>query len=171
MSLKNSSTNVKTSVSYDAAGNRLSVTDASGHKTTFAYDSLYRLVASTNAENQTRHITYDALGNNWNNGQFGYNYDNTNRLEVVNGQSYSFDANDNLLRAGAMTNTFDAANRLVSAQQLTTTLQPIYNGVGDRVGQTVEALTTYFILDVGGMTFILTDFHHRDAEVFHFSDY
>lgn len=50
-----------------------------------------------------------------------------------------------------MTNTRDAANRLTQTQRDNTTLQPIYNGLGDRVGQTVGATTTHFALDVAGL--------------------
>ena len=58
----------------------------------------------------------------------------------------------NLTNTGAMTNTFDAANRLTSTSRDGATLQPIYNGVGDRVGQTVGVTTTYFALDVIGLS-------------------
>ncbi|MCB9076145.1 MAG: hypothetical protein H6631_00980 [Anaerolineaceae bacterium] len=44
-----------------------------------------------------------------------------------------------------MTNTWDAANRLINS---TNSLTPIYNGVSDRVGQTVESTTTDFALDI-----------------------
>jgi len=50
-----------------------------------------------------------------------------------------------------MTNTFDAANQLIQTQRDGTTLQPIYNGIGDRVGQTVGTTTTHFALDVMGL--------------------
>ncbi|MFN8455222.1 MAG: hypothetical protein U0401_11245 [Anaerolineae bacterium] len=48
---------------------------------------------------------------------------------------------------GVMTNTWDAANRLITTQRVTATVQPIYNGVGDRVVQTIGATTTNFALD------------------------
>ena len=50
--------------------------------------------------------------------------------------SYPFDRNGNLLASGVMTNTFDGPNRLVSSNRSTATVQPIYNGAGDRVRQT-----------------------------------
>ncbi|MBI1880819.1 MAG: RHS repeat-associated core domain-containing protein [Chloroflexi bacterium] len=65
----------------------------------------------------------------------------------MDGQTYSFDANGNLLRTDTLSNTFDAANRLVSTYRATTTLQVAYNGVGDRVAQTIGATTTTFALD------------------------
>jgi hypothetical protein len=60
------------------------------------------------------------------------------------------DDNGNLLTTGVMSNTWDAANRLVETQRDEVTLEPIYNGVGDRVGQTVGTTTTHFALDVAG---------------------
>jgi RHS repeat-associated protein len=69
----------------------------------------------------------------------------------VDGQSYSFDDNGNLLATGAMTNTFDAANRLTASTRDAVTVQPIYNGVGDKVRQTVGATTTNLALDVEGL--------------------
>ena len=69
----------------------------------------------------------------------------------MNGQAvYSFDANGNLLQSDVLTNTFDAANRLTASTRNDVTVQPIYNGVNDRVGQTVGLTTTYFALDVAG---------------------
>ena len=44
--------------------------------------------------------------------------------------------------------TFDASNRLTASTRNSTTVEPIYNGVNDRVGQTVGVTTTDFALDV-----------------------
>ncbi len=76
-----------------------------------------------------------------------YQYDAANRLAQVAGQAYTFDANGNLLQTGVMTNIFDAANRLVETRQDNYTVQPVYNGTGDRVGQQVGPTTTDFALD------------------------
>jgi RHS repeat-associated protein len=48
-----------TSFGYDKAGNRISVTDALGHKTAYAYDALNRLVATTDAMNGVVTNSYD----------------------------------------------------------------------------------------------------------------
>ncbi len=50
-----------------------------------------------------------------------------------------------------MTNVFDSANRLVESQRDQNIVQPMYNGLGDRVGQTVGLSTTHFALDVQGL--------------------
>jgi RHS repeat-associated protein len=79
----------------------------------------------------------------------------------LNGQYvYTFDANPirfavglrgNLLQSDVLSNTFDAANRLTASTRDSVTVQPIYNGVNDRVGQTVGLTTTYFALGVQGL--------------------
>jgi RHS repeat-associated protein len=79
-----------------------------------------------------------------------YLYDAANRLEAVDGQSYVFDDNGNLLTTGAMTNTWDAANRLTQMANDKSQMANHYNGVGDRVAQTVGVTTTYLALDVQG---------------------
>jgi hypothetical protein len=83
-------------------------------------------------------------------GDTTYLYDAANRLWQVAGQSYTFDDNGNLLQTGVMTNTWDAANRLIETERARTILEPIYNGVNDRVGQTVGLSTTNFALDIAG---------------------
>ena len=50
-----------------------------------------------------------------------------------------------------MTNSWDAANRLVETAVSSQPLGVSYNGVGDRVAQTVGTTTTYFALDVLGL--------------------
>ncbi len=81
------------------------------------------------------------------------------------GQAYTFDANGNLLTSGVMTNTWDAANRLIETirltDQATNRLNPLYNGLGDRIGQTVGVTTTYFALDGQGLPASPSQFHPR----------
>ncbi len=127
----------------------------------YTYDNLYRL---TNADYST-HSTgsgqasesyayeYDEVGNRLqqiinNQAPNIYVYDDANRLATVDGSLYSFDANGNLETSDTLTNTWDAANRLVETQRNQNIVQPIYNGVNDRVGQTVGITTTHFALDI-----------------------
>lgn len=121
----------------------------------YTYDNLYRLTEATYTTGESYQYSYDPVGNRLQQIIAGdttdYLYDAANRLAEVNGQSYTFDDNGNLLQTGVMTNTFDAANRLVETERNETTLAPIYNGVGDRIGQTVGVTTTYFALDVMGL--------------------
>ncbi len=77
-----------------------------------------------------------------------YLYDAANRLESVNGQPYTFDANGNLLNSDTMTNTWDATNRLTKIVNPKSEIVNRYNGVNDRVGQTIGLSTTHFALDI-----------------------
>ena len=87
-----------------------------------------------------------------------YVYDDANRLTSVGGVSYTWDDNGNLLSDGVYTYTYSFANRLktVSGPGLTASYE--YNGLGDRVSQTVNSVTTDFVLDLaGGLTQVLDD--------------
>ena len=121
----------------------------------YTYDNLYRLTDAGYSSGETYQYSYDPVGNRLqqiiNGDTTDYLYDAANRLAGVDGQAHSFDANGNLLTTGVMTNTWDAANRLIGTERNETALQPIYNGVNDRVGQTVGTTTTNFALDVQGL--------------------
>ncbi len=129
-------------------------------------DPLYRL---TGAEYRSTGLTagssgerfeyeYDAVGNRLaltrtlgvSQTVHNYQYDTANRLVSVDGQAYTWDANGNLLDDGVRSFEYDAANRLTSVTSgtLTTTFQ--YDGLGNRVAQTVDGTTTIYALDVAG---------------------
>ena len=117
----------------------------------YTYDDRYRLTAAGYTSGETYSYTYDSVGNRLeqiiNGDTTSYTYDAANRLASVNGLSYTFDANGNLLTTGTLTNTWDAANRLIQTSRDTTTIQPIYDGLGNRVAQTAGVTTTYYALD------------------------
>jgi RHS repeat-associated protein len=121
----------------------------------YGYDDLYRLTSADYSTGEAYAYDYDPAGNRLGqsvNGEVtSYQYDAANRLTAVDGQPYTWDANSNLLSTGVMTNTWDAANRLVAATRGAYTLEPVYNGAGDRVAQTAGLTTTYFALDVQGL--------------------
>ena len=90
-----------------------------------------------------------------------YEYDNANRLSSVLGPSstvqYTYDNNGNLLNDGVNTYVYDSANRLtaISGQQ---SASYTYNGLGDRLSQTVDSQTTNYTLDLNaGLTQVLDD--------------
>jgi YD repeat-containing protein len=143
-------------------------TELLDHTIVYTYDNLYRLTDADYSTGELYEYDYDPVGNRLqqivNGDTTDYLYDSANRLEAVDGQSYNFDANPlallrglrgNLLTTGAMTNTWDAANRLVETTTGNSPLAPHYNGVGDRVGQTVGGNTTDFALDVIGLSEVI----------------
>jgi RHS repeat-associated protein len=87
-----------------------------------------------------------------------YVYDNANRLTSVNGVAQTWDNNGNLLNDGASTYTYDAANRLKTVTQGANAYSYVYNGLGDRLSQTVNGVTTQYTLDLNtGLTQVLAD--------------
>ncbi len=99
---------------------------------------------------QTQTITSTVVTN--------YGYDIANRLTSVNGQTYTWDNNGNLLNDGTSTNTYDQANRLKTVTQGTNNFAFAYNGVGDRLRQTVGVTSTIYALDpAAGLTHVLWD--------------
>jgi RHS repeat-associated protein len=72
-----------------------------------------------------------------------YSYNPLNQLTSDGTKTYSYDANGNLISNGTDTYTWDRANRLLafggSSYQ--------YNGLGQRVKQTVNSIATQYLLD------------------------
>ena len=123
-------TNVRTEYTYDANGNRLSITDGNGHITTFTYDALNRLLSET-----------DPLGNEW-----SYDYDNVgNRVAMTdpNGMTTSY--------------TYDDAYRLVMITYPDLTVQFTYDNVGRRTSMTDSVGTTTWIYDDTNRIVSITD--------------
>lgn len=78
----------------------------------------------------------------------------------MNGQTYTWDNNGNLRDDGVNQYQYDAANRLKafgpSGQPPTSTYA--YSGLGDRLSQTVDSVTTNYVLDLNaGLTQVLAD--------------
>ncbi len=79
-----------------------------------------------------------------------YQYDAANRLTCVDGVGYTFDNNGNLLDDGSRTFAYDAANRLISVTNGSLTTEFAYDGLGNRLAQVVDGVTTAYGLDVAG---------------------
>jgi YD repeat-containing protein len=76
----------------------------------------------------------------------------------VGAQTYTYDNNGNLLSDGVSAYTYDTANRLTTVSQGADTYSFAYNGLGDRLQQTVNAVTTNYTLDLNaGLTQVLSD--------------
>ncbi len=133
----------------------------------YTYDNLYRLTEADYTSGEAYAYEYDPVGNRLqqiiNGDTTSYSYDTANRIESVDGQSYTFDDNGNLLNTGVLTNVFDAANRLISTSRENTTIELIYNGVGNRVGQVTDGVTTTLVLDVVGLPEVI---YTSDDEVY-----
>ncbi len=125
----------------------------------YTYDGVYRLTDADYSTGATYDYAYDLVGNRLKQIIGGdttdYLYDAANRLTAVSDSAssttYTFDDNGNLLQTGEMVNQFDAANRLVETSRDSHVVEPMYNGVNDRVGQTVDGVTTDYALDVQGL--------------------
>ncbi len=131
----------------------------------YSYDPLYRLTRASYTGSLAKSYTYsyDAVGNRLSvtssqSPVVSYTYDAANRLATVNGQAYTWDNNGNLLSDGLLTYSYDQANRLKQVTQGANTYTFAYNGVGDRLSQTVGITTTRYVLDPStGLTQVLSD--------------
>jgi RHS repeat-associated protein len=91
-------------------------------------------------------------------GETVYTYDSANRLIIAGPVTYTWDANGNLLNDGMTAYTYDHANRLVSATNQQGSASYSYNGLGDRLQETANGVTTTFALDLAsGLTQVLQD--------------
>jgi RHS repeat-associated protein len=136
----------------------------------YEYDGLYRLTyACSNwddigliCQGDEFTYTYDAVGNRTSqiiNGlTTNYTYDSANRLTSVDGVTYTWDNNGNLLSDGINTYTYDYANRLSTMTDGVNTYEYEYNGLGNRIQQIVNSVTTTYQLDLNmGLPQVLSD--------------
>lgn len=129
----------------------------------YDYDPLYRLTSAVYSDGTSFGYTYDAAGNRRTETVTGgvtttYDYDAANRLTSVNGVTYAWDKNGNLLSDGVSTYAYDRANRLTGVTGASMTASYQYNGLGDRVREKVNDVTTHFTMDLNtGLTQVLTD--------------
>ncbi len=119
---------------------------------TYLYDPLHRLTQADYSSGLYFHYTYDSNGNRLTEttqaGTKSSLYDASNRLTSVDGTSYTWDDNGNLTNDGAQTYTYDHADRLKVVSKNSVTTSFVYNGLGDRVSETVNGATNHFTLDL-----------------------
>jgi RHS repeat-associated protein len=153
------------SYTYDAAGNRLTVSDPNAHTTSFTYDTLSRVATKTEPLGGAWTYSYDLAGNKTSQtdpkGQtVQYQYDALNRLKTVTFPggtvTFTYDANGNRTQmvdaAGTTTYAYDELNRLVSVTDpFGKVLQYDYDAGGNRTRLTYPdgkvVLYTYDVLN------------------------
>ncbi len=135
---------------------------------TYTYDPLYRLTGAEYSSGDSFEYTYDAVGNRLSETACigvsctptttNYVYDNANRLTSVGGVTYTWDDNGNLLSDGVNTYTYNHTNRLTAFSNPQSAVSFGYNGLGDRLRQTANSVTTNYTLDLNaGLTQALAD--------------
>jgi RHS repeat-associated protein len=91
-------------------------------------------------------------------GETAYTYDPANRLTSVNGQAVQWDDNGNMLADGQAVYTYNTANKLVGVTKGTSSIVYAYSGLGDRLRQIADGVTTDYTLDINaGLTQVLQD--------------
>ena len=153
-------------VGEDPAAAQPAPLQTAGYTTTrvivYTYDPLYRLTRADYNDGTYFRYTYDAVGNRLAEETTGatvnsYTFDIANRLTNVDGITYTWDDNGNLLSDGV--NTYSYTNNKLSSitgNNLNITYQ--YNGLGERVSQTVNGVNTHFTVDLNaGLSQVLDD--------------
>ena len=152
----------------NAAGHRLSVTEASGRQVGYTYDELYRLTEENiNNGQRTISYTYDNVGNRLTRtdsaeGVSAYTYDDNDRLltetltkdgATIDSIVYRYDDNGNMVErtknnSETTTYVWNDDNRLVRAEMPNGDVaEYVYDDEGIRVSSTVNGETTSFLLD------------------------
>jgi RHS repeat-associated protein/uncharacterized repeat protein (TIGR01451 family) len=138
------------SYTLDANGNRLSAAELGGRSVNYGYDNIYRLTSEAVSgdpagNNGLTTYLYDAAGNRIQTSSAlaalasgSFSYDANDRLT-----SDTYDANGNTLLSGGISNAYDFENRLVRHGAASI----VYDGDGNRVMETVNGLTTQYLVD------------------------
>ena len=132
----------------------------------YTYDGLHRLTNADYDNGDYYAYSYDAVGNrlvldsdvNGNPVYLEYTYDNANRLATAGEVEYEWDDNGNLLDDGVNTYAYNSANRLLTVSGESLAASYGYNGLGERLEQTVNSQATEFVMDLnGGLSQVLDD--------------
>jgi RHS repeat-associated protein len=137
-----------------ATGNRTQATEQNGRTLNWSYDGIYRLTNEQIANDPQQNdgsVSYslDPVGNRKSanstlsavkSGSFGYNADD----EV---SSETYDANGNTTYTGGKNFTYDSENHMTSMTANGTTVTMIYDAFGNRVGKTVNGVTTWYLVE------------------------
>jgi RHS repeat-associated protein len=145
------------SYTYDAVGNRLSMTDADG-TTTYTYDELNRLKTVTYPLSLPAVVsyTYDPMGNRLTMDKdaviTSYVYNNADQLvsKTTSGVTtyYTWDNAGNLITKNGYSLTWNDAGKLTSWTNGVDNITFTYNGDGDRVEYNVNGIQTEYLQDI-----------------------
>ena len=140
---------------YDAAGNPLEQSDASGGATVYRYDPAGRLIEEKSKGGELRYA-YGAGGNRAlredGQGRTEYSYDAANRLVSAGAVSFSHDPNGNLIEkrgpSGTTRYEWDVQDQLVAVTQPNgETVRFGYAPTGERVWREDSGGRVYYISD------------------------
>jgi len=149
---------------YDANGNRLSQTDTLAGPSSFSYDPLNRLDA-TSGPFGIRDYDYDKNGNRTqltaDSITTALIYEpSSNRLDTLGATDILLDATGNTLNNGAWAYSYTPHNRLSTATEAATLKASFsYNGLGQRITKSDETSTTgrHFLYGSNGELLVETD--------------
>ncbi|GAB5443698.1 MAG: hypothetical protein Fues2KO_40470 [Fuerstiella sp.] len=154
---------------FDAKGNRLSVTELDGRSVEYTYDSVDRLLSETvfeagsSSADRTTSFTYDAVSNrltriDTTDGLTTYTYDANDRLvhevNVGTTTTYGYDLNGNRVSKSDGTTTtlydYSGENRLLSFDadgDGTAEVSYLYDADGNRVSRSEAGTTVFYQVD------------------------
>lgn len=151
---------------YDAAGNRTSVTTLQG-TTTFGYDFTGQLTSVTLPDGRAIEYRYDAAGNRiavTDNGvQTSYTSNNLDQYVTVGDTTYGYDADGNLVSKIRGTDTwtygYDSENRLIRAVTPDGVVwQYEYDALGNRIASIRNGQRTDFLIDLIGWGDVVAEY-------------
>ncbi len=151
---------------YDANGNRTSMTTLAG-TTTYAYDGTGQLTGVTYPNGRQVTYVYDALGNRITVTDDGvptqYTTNNLNQYTLVGNTLYGYDADGNLTskaEPGGTTNYgYDIENRLITVTTpLSGTWQYTYDALGNRIASTHDGVATRYLHDPIGLVDVAAEY-------------
>jgi RHS repeat-associated protein len=153
----------KHQISYSLSNIIKKVGDNLNH---WSHDYTYNKLSSVTIDDGENSLhfqyAYDAVGNRLSqttpNGTVNYIYDAANRLTNANGQTYTWDDNGNLLNDGTLTYSYNSSNQLIGITSNGKNIAYRYSGLGDRLQQINNGVTTNYTLDINtDLTQILQD--------------
>jgi len=136
---------------YDAVGNRRTMTDLSGiHE--YEYDKIYQLIKAIHPAMPKEQYKYDAAGNRLNK-----DVDADNRLLEDNGFTYEYDNNGNIIRktnkktGETKTFSYDWENRLIRVESPDKVIHYRYDPFGQRIEMEVNGKVSRYVYDIANI--------------------